>query len=49
MKLDRTLIDKEGVPTREEIKAYHEKNDITVEWLLKEYNRTEEPSSVVRF
>ena len=30
MKLDRTLIDKEGVPTPEEIKAYHEKNDITV-------------------
>ncbi len=30
MKLDRTLIDKEGVPTREEIKVYHEKNDITV-------------------
>ena len=30
MKFDRTLIDKEGVPTREEIKAYHEK---------KRYNR----------
>ena len=30
MKLDRTLIDREGVPDPEEIKAYHEKNDITV-------------------
>ena len=30
MKLDRTLIDNESVPTPEEIKAYHEKNDITV-------------------
>lgn len=29
MKLDRTLIDKDGIPTREEIRAYHEKNDIT--------------------
>ena len=30
MKLDRTLIDREGVPDPEDIKAYHEKNDITV-------------------
>lgn len=29
MKLDRTLLDKDGVASREEIRAYHEKNDIT--------------------
>ncbi len=30
MELDRTLIDKESALIPEEIKAYHEKNDITV-------------------